>query len=487
MTACTIPTTFRIISFVKKYSKLLVAVLAISGSSLICVQPVHPEDLMEVYSLALQADPAFQAESYRHDASAEGYKQAMAELYPQISGDYYYKRVSQQLYNSDIAVYGVDKTSYPSRGYGLTLTQPVFEYSSIVGLKQAKEEVKGADYQLASAGQELILRVAEAYIEVLKAKDGFEFAKAEEEALTQHYKLAKERYSNGLATITDFYDAKASLASVSAKRTIAEKELDDAREGLVAIVGKRVSEIKELKKIKVSSNAKDSKSASTLVEQSNLTGNEMPLINPDPDSADKWEDAAGTQNLKVKVMEQKFLAAEKEVKKQNAGHYPTVNLVGKYDRDNEGGSLFGGKSDLGTREVMLQLNVPIFQGGAVSSRVREAKKLAEAAKQDLEKQARLAKREARAAFMGVKSAISNTDALMQSMISFQIALESKKEGFKSGLFPSLSIADAEKDLYSAKKDYSRSYYEYMLNSLRLKNAVGTLSPQDLEGINGWLE
>jgi len=322
---------------------------------------------------------------------------------------------------------------------------------------------------------------------VLKAKDGFEFSKAEEEALTQHFKLAKERYSNGLATITDFYDAKASLASVSAKRTMAEKELDDAMENLASIVGKKVAGIKGLKKTKVAGNARDSKAASSLVDQSDLTGNEMPLINPDPDSADKWEDAAGAQNLKVKVMEQKFFAAEKEVQKQNAGHYPTLNLVGKYDRDNEGGSLFGGKSDLGTREVMVQLNVPIYQGGAVSSRVRESKKLADAAKQDLEKQVRLSKREARAAFMGVKSAMGNTDALMQSMISFQIALESKKEGFKSGLFPSLSIADAEKDLYSAKKDYSRAYYEYMLNSLRLKNAVGTLSAQDLEGINKWLE
>jgi outer membrane protein len=487
MTSFIISIHYGILPTVKRFSKLMIAVLAISGSSLLGIQPANSEDLMEVYNLAIQADPAFQAESFRHDASAEGYKQAKAELLPQVSADYYYKHVSQKLYNSDIAVYGVDKTSYPSKGYGLTLTQPIFEYSSIMGLKQAKEEVKGADYELAAAGQDLILRVAEAYVGVLKAKDGYEFVKAEEESLSQHFKLAKERYSNGLATITDFYDAKASLAAVSAKRTLAEKELDDALEGLAAVTGKKVPEIKGLKKIKASGDAAESKSASTLVTQSDLTGLEMPLIKPDPDSADKWEDAAGTQNLKVKVMEQKLAVAEREVKKQNAGHYPTVNLVGKYDRDNEGGSLFGGKSDLGTREVMVQLNVPIFQGGSVSSKVREAEKYANAAKQDLEKQVRLAKREARAAFMGVKSAIGNTDALMQSMISFQIALESKKEGFKSGLFPSLSIVDAEKDLYSAKKEYSRSYYEYILNSLRLKNAVGTLSPQDLEVINKWLE
>jgi len=476
-----------LLNLIGKNKKHLILSLAVMIAFLFQVPSSRSEDLMDIYSLALQGDPTFQSESFMHDASAESYKQARAELMPHVSADYYYKRTYQKLYETDIAVYGVDKTDYPSKGYGLTLTQPVFEYASIMGLKQAKDEVKGSDFELAAAGQDLILRVAEAYIEVLKAKDGYEFARAEEDALTLHFKLAKERYSNGLAPITDFHDAKASLASMSAQKTVAETALDDALEGLAAIAGKKVQEIKGLKKTKATGTAGDSRSAANLVEQSGLTRLEMPMIKPDPDSADKWEDAAEKQNLQVKVMDQKLLVAEKEVKRQNGGHYPTLNLVGKYNRDNEGGSLYGGDSDLGTKEVLLQLNVPIFQGGAVSSRVREAKKLEEAAKQNLVKEVRLAKREARAAFLGVKSAISNSDALMQSMISFQIALESKKEGFKSGLFPSLSVVDAERDLYSAKKEYSRSNYEYMLNSLRLKKAVGTLTREDLAGINKWLE
>jgi outer membrane protein len=268
---------------------------------------------------------------------------------------------------------------------------------------------------------------------------------------------------------------------------MAESDLDDALEGLAAVTGKKISDLRGLKTTKATGDIKDSAASSNLVMQSGLTRVEMPLVKPDPDSAGEWEEAAGKQNLQVKVMEQKVMVADKEVARQKSEHYPTLNLVGTYNRDAEGGSLYGGDSDLSTREAILQLNIPIYQGGSVSSRVREAKRLADAARNDLEKEVRLAKREARAAFLGVKSAITNTDALMQSLVSFQIALESKKEGFKSGLFPSLSVVDAERDLYSAKKDYSSSQYEYILNGLRLQKATGTLSPEDLEGVNKWLK
>jgi len=476
-----------VFSLIKNCNKYIVLPVMFLIAFFVAVQPAGAENLMDVYNLALENDPAFQGQGARNEASKEVVKQAKSGLMPQLSADYYYKNTSQKIYDTDIAIYGVDKTSYSSKGYGLTLTQPIFEYSSIVRLKQAKEEVKGSDMELEAARQDLILRVAEAYIGALQAEDGLGFAKAEEDALTRHFELAKERYSNGLAPITDFHDAKASLASMSAGRTVAESELDDAMEGIVEIAGKKISGLKGLKTTRATGDIKDSAAASKLVVQSGLTGVEMPLVKPDPDTADAWEEAARTQNLHIKVMEQKVLVAEKEVERQKGERYPTLNLVGTYNRDTEGGSLYGGDSDLSTREAILQLNIPIYQGGSVSSRVREAKKLADAARKDLEKEVRLAKREARAAFLGVKSAITNTDALMQSMVSYQIALEAKKEGFKSGLFPSLSVVDAERDLYSAKKDYSRSQYEYILNGLRLQKAAGTLSQEDLEEINRWLE
>lgn len=477
----------RVCIHINKHRRFLVLFGILSISFLSHARYASSEDLLDVYNLALKNDPAFQGVELRNEASKEGVKQARSELLPEVSADYYYKNTSQKMRDTDISVYGEDDTSYSSKGYSLTLTQPIFEYSTIVRLKQAKEEIKEAELELEAARQDLILRTAEAYIEALQARDGLEFALAEEEALARHFELAKERYSNGLSPITDFHDAKASLASISARRTVVENELDDALEGLAAITGERVVDIKGLKTSKVTVDSDDSSSASELVGQSGLTAMDMPLIDPIPDNMGEWEEASKTQNLQVLVMEKKLIVAQKEVQRQKGQRYPTLSLVGTYDRDDEGGSLFGGESDLETKEAVLQLNIPIYQGGAVSSKVREARKMVDAAEQDLEREVRLAKREARSAFLSVKSAISNADALMQSMISLQIALESKKEGFKSGLFPSLSVVDAERDLYAAKKDYSRSHYEYMLNSLRLKKAVGTLGPEDLEDINRWIE
>jgi outer membrane protein len=315
-------------------------------------------------------------------------------------------------------------------------------------------------------------------MDTLEAYDNLEFTRSEEEAVKLHFELAKERYANGLAPITDFHDANARFAYVTALRIVAENDLDDALEALTAITGQKTHNPNRLIIYK---------NSSSLSSTSEGTGREMPLISPDPDNLDSWIEASPEGNLEVQVRKQDLLIAEQEIERQRAGHLPTITLVGRINRNYEGGSLFGGDSDLETREAILQLNIPIFQGFSVRSKTREARMLSKAAEQELERETRLAKREARAAFLGVKSAIKNTEALRQSVISSEIALEAKKEGFKSGLFPSLAILDAERDLHQAKLEYSRSQYNYILNGLRLKKAVGTLSEDDLEGINQWLE
>ncbi len=213
----------------------------------------------------------------------------------------------------------------------------------------------------------------------------------------------------------------------------------------------------------------------------------MPLVGPDPDDINDWIDAALKQNLEVQIRQQEALVAKREIERQKAGHWPTLAFVGRLNRNDEGGSLFGGDSDVETREAILQLNLPIFQGGSVSSKTREALKLYKATEQDMEKEIRAVKRETKAGFLGVKSAIENTRALKQSVVSNQIALEAKREGFRSGLFPSLVVLDAERDLHQAKLEYAKAQYEYILNSLRLKKAVSTLNEEDLAGINQWLE
>ncbi len=472
----------RYVFFIRRYAKHLM-LLALPMWLLLQAQEAQAEDLMEVYNLAVENDPTFQSQMSSHKASPETYKQAFSELLPTLSFDTYYQRTRQEIFETDVAVYGESLARYPSKGYNLTLTQPIFRYSSLMRLNQAREEVKVAELEFQAAEQDLVLRTAKAYIGALEAYDNLEYTRTEEESIKLHFELARERYTNGLAPITDFHDANARLAYMIALRIKAENELDDALEALAEITGKKIYNPARL----ISSRDSSSLSVTSEGGEGERTGEEMPLVSPEPDNIDEWIKASQEQNLEVQVRQQDALVAKQEIERQKAGHLPTVSFVGRINRDYEGGSLFGGDSDLETREAIIQLNLPIFRGFSVLSKVREARMLSQSAEQELEKGIRLARREARAAFLDIKSAIENADALRQSIISHKIALDAKKEGFESGLFPSLAILDAERDLHQSKLEYSRARYDYILNSLRLKRAVGTLSKQDLEGINQWLE
>jgi outer membrane protein len=479
----------RLVDSMKVYPKYIVLFLTCFLLSF-HGQSAKAEDLMQVYGLANENDPTFQSQKSRHEASIEIYKQAYSELLPTLSMDSYYQRTRQKIYETDVSVYGDNLAYYPSKGYNLTLTQPIFKYSSLMRLTQAKEEVKSADLEFQAAEQDLMLRTAEAYIGALEAYDNLEYSRSEEESVKLHFELAKERYTNGLAPITDFHDAKARFAYVTALRIEAENALDDALEAIVEIIGQKIDNPARLifnQDASLGLSAASEGGEATPGAVGEAAGGEMPLMSPDPDNIEAWTEAAQGQNFKVQIQKQKLLIAKQEIERQKAGYLPTLTFVARINRDYEGGSLFGGDSDLGTREAMLQLNIPLFRGFSVVSKTREARTLSEAVEQELEKEIRLAKREARAAFLGVKTAIKNTEALRQSVVSSGIALDAKKEGFKSGLFPSLSVLDAERDLHQSKYEYSKARYDYILNSLRLKKAVGTLSEEDLEGINKWLE
>lgn len=459
-------------------------------SAVLYGQSEDTNDLMQVYRLAQKDDPSFQSERYRHEASPEIYKQALSEYLPSVTADGYYQRTHQEIKSTDIAVFGEGTVDYPSENYSLTLTQPVLRYSSIQRILQAKEEVKAADFKFEAAEQDMILRVADAYIGALKAYDNLEFTRTKEESLKLYFELAKERYDSGLAPITDYHDARARLASVMADRVKVENVLDDALEALAEVSGQEIHNIARLKYVPPARNSDDSPVPG---DERDIGGEHetdqgvMPMVSPDPDDIDAWIEAAFKQNLEVQVQRQAVLIARQEIERQKGGHWPTLDLIGRIGRDYEGGSLFGGASKVDRREAMLQFNLPIYQGSSVLSKVREARKLYSATGQDLEKEIRFVKRETKAAFLGIKSAIKNTEALKRSVLSNQIALEAKREGFKAGLIPSVPVLDAERDLHRAKLEYVEAQYEYIRNSLRLKKAVGTLNEEDLAGINQWLE
>jgi outer membrane protein len=209
------------------------------------------------------------------------------------------------------------------------------------------------------------------------------------------------------------------------------------------------------------------------------------LLPPDPVDLNIWIERALDQNPSIKLQEHAVQVADYEVKRQFAGHYPALDAVGHYKNEDTDGTVFGGGGEVDSYDVMVQLTLPLYQGGIVSSNVRIAKHKLNSARQDLTKSTRSVQRQTRAAFLGVDTALRKIDALQQSVSANQLALDAKKEGYLSGLFTSLNVLDAERDLSLVSIDYAKSRYRYVLNSLQLKQAVGSLTADDVLKLNQW--
>jgi outer membrane protein len=436
----------------------LLAVLAVLFFS----QPLFAEDLMGVYGLAVKNDPRFLGARYERDASAEKYIQARAGLLPKLTAEGSYTQTRQNIISSDNTVYGQGTSTFPTTSYSASLVQPLFNFASWVSLQRAKATVKGADMKLEAARQDLMVRAARSYLGVLASSDNLEFLGVEEAAVNRYHELVSGRFTSGLASRTDFLDAKARLADVRARKIAAQSTLDDSLQGIKEIVGQNVAKIAPLR-------------------------DELPLLSPDPDNADTWIDAAVKQNPSLEMQRQAVEEARQEVSRQQAGHYPYLNLEANYDRTKTEGTLFGGGSEVETASALVRLSVPIYEGGIVNSRTREARSLYQAAIQEEERQTRAAKKETRAAFLGVVSSIDRVKALREAVEAQKLVLEAKREGYRSGLYTILAVLDAERDLYRARRDYAVARYDYIMNSLRLKKSVGTLTEADLASVNDWLE
>lgn len=423
-------------------------------------QPAHAGDMIDLYKLAQKNDPELQGAEYKHKASGETLKQAYSNLLPTLAAEGEYIDTAQDIISSDNTVYAMGETDFTTKTYTLTLTQPILDYATIVRLGQAKAEIRRADMEFELAKQNLILQVAELYLEALSAQDNLAFSKAEQAADEAHFELAEGRYNMGLAPITDLHDAEARMTAVRAETIAAENQLDDALEALREVCGKEIGTLAKLKQ-------------------------EFPLASPDPAEIDAWIQAGLDQNLGIQVQRHAVEVAEREVRRQKSAHWPTLDLIGRHNYRLTDGTLFGGGSEVETTEVLLQANITLFQGGYVCSRVREARQLYKAALQDMEQQKRAVKRQSRAAYLGVKSAISRVKALEQAVGAQQLSLDAKQYGFKSGLYTSLAVLDAERDLYLDKQRLAQARYDYIFNSLRLKQAAGTLCEENLVMVNEW--
>ena len=421
--------------------------------------PVFPVDLLEIYGYALDGDPQYQQVAATKRAVLEQRPQALSQLLPSLSfsaNAFTNEEEIESLFNP---LGQSEKVTYGSHGYSLDLMQPLFRGDRIMQYLQAGYRIKQADADLIAAEQDLIVRTSEAYFEVLAAYDNLGFAEAEKKSLSRQLDQAKQRFDVGLTAITDVQEAQAGHDRAFAAEIEARNNVDNAWEALREITGAYFSDPAPL-------------------------GDAMPLVSPQPEEIDAWTDAALDQNLDILAALHAVDVARREIKRQQAGHLPTVDMVARH-RLNETGGRFG-TIESTTSSVGVQLNVPIYQGGYVSSRVRETQERLDAELQRLEQARRNAQRMTRQAYLGVISGISRVNALKQAVVSSETALQATEAGFEVGTRTAVDVVAAERATSQARRDYARARYDYLLDTLRLKQASGSLSVEDLREVNRWL-
>lgn len=429
---------------------LFAAGMAVSGA-------VGAETLMEAYRQAVANDPRLASARLDHQASEEVVRQARAGLLPSVILDLEKTQERQNILSSQNTVIGAGTSTFPIRQHTLTITQPIFKKAVWDRLAQTEAGVRQAYANRLAAEQGLMVRVATAYLGVLAARDSQGFAAAERQAVAKQLQLVEERVARGLAAAGALHEARARHAQVSARELEAANVLADAQQGLREMTGQLITQYRGIRE-------------------------DIPLQLPEPAIADRWVDTALAQNLAVEAKRQAVEAAQKEVDRQRAGYLPTLNLVGTYNNRKQGGTLFGGGSHVETGDLSLKLSMPIFEGGLTTALTDEAAVRYQKSLQDLEQERRVAERQARAAFQGVVSSIAQVQALRQGVVSQTSALDLKQEGYKAGVATVLAVLDSQRDLYMAKRDYAKARYDYLLYRLRLKQAAGSLSEEDLEGV-----
>ena len=420
------------------------------------------QDLIEAYEAARIYDPRHNAARFDYEATLEKLPQASADLLPSLSFDARTGKVNQDIKDRDQPIFGVGDERFRSSAWNFQARQPVFRWASWVQRGQAKTAIRQAYAEFTAAEQDLILRTVALYLNLLASLDLKALAAAELKAVGRQLELVKAQRRGGLASITDEYEAQARYSFVQADVIAAKYGIDDAFQALREVVGDAVADVFPLKA-------------------------EIPLVKPEPAIVTDWVESALEQNLLLIAREEAVLLAKAEVDRQRAEHYPSFDLVANYGNQDQGGSITGGASDVDTADFSLQVNVPLYSGGAVNSRTREAKMNHRRAREEQRFQYGEVNRQTRAAYNGVVSSISRVEALQASTIAQESVMEGRRTGYRSGVNTLLDVLAAESILYSTRRDYAEARYQYLLSLLQLKQQAGTLNEEDVYYINGLLE
>ncbi|WP_405236771.1 TolC family outer membrane protein [Lentisalinibacter orientalis] len=447
-------------------------------AALFAALPAGAESLLEVYQRALQSDPLIREAEANRRATEEAVPQARGLLLPQLSASASESRGTAEGASAFQQVSPTGETitvtsdfqdeSIETTQWQIELRQTVFRWDQFVGLKQAGKQVARAEADFEAAQQDLIVRVANRYFEVLAAEDALEAAQASKRAIDRQLEQAQQRFEVGLIAITDVQEAQAAYDQAIADEIAAKRQLASSREFLREITGEYLKDLE-------------------------TPGQQLTLETPDPAEEDDWVNTAFEQNLALIAARLNAEIASQEIDSRRSGHYPTLDLVAtrsdfdrEFERSNEGGPFNDVFNNQTSDSIALEFRIPLFSGGRTSAQVREAVHLHRAAREQLQRVARETERQARDAYLGVLAEISRVKALRQALSSAKTALEATEAGFEVGTRTTVDVLDAQQQVFSARTNYRRARYDYLLNVLRLKQAAGILRIQDLEDIDAIL-
>lgn len=445
--------------------KTLISTLLASTFGLLSLQATAA-DLQEIYQLATQKDPTVLRAAASRDAAKQSIDVSKARLLPQVNLVAGYSKTMaerSQLLDDGLVIIDSETTGWDAQ---VSLSQSIFDWTNWKNLNTAEKLAIQSQTNLDAQIQALIVRVSQAYFNVLKAVDDLGFAEAEKRAIERQLEQTKQRFAVGLTAITDVHEAQAQYDSAVAREIEAQNGLETAREALREITGQYHGELASLNTDKFSTQP------------------------PSPASADEWVKLAEELNLNLKVSKLSLEIAYNDIDNAQAGHYPTLSLDASYGTaDNESKNTFAGTSEttnlprLDNKQIGLNLRVPLYSGGGTSAGVRVARANYVAASQDLELSYRTAVRQVRNSFNDINANIATIRALEQAVISAESALNATEAGFEVGTRTIVDVLQSTRNLFEARRNLSGARYNYVIAILTLKQAAGNLSEQDLQGIN----
>ncbi len=428
--------------------KRLVLLLAAAGLAF----SAHGADLLGVYRDALVSDPVYQSARAAFQAGQERLPQARAGYLPSITG-------SASGFRNNVDRDDSPAIDYNSQSYSVTLSQPLFRWQNWIAIDQARQQVMQVEATFATAKQDLIVRVAQAYFDVLLAQDNVALSEAQKKAISEQLAQAKRNFEVGTSTIVDTLEAQARYDQAVAKEISDKNDLEVKKRALQQIVGKPAGALASLRE-------------------------PLALDPPQPAAIEAWEGSAAASSYAVAVAKAALEIARQEVERAQAGHYPTVDLSASYTHSKSLNTLTG-SGNIGTNNgaIGVTLSVPLYAGGLTQSRVREALAGRDKAEQDLENTQRTVAQLVRQNFLNVTSGISQVKALEQALASTQSQLDSTILGRDVGVRTSVDVLNAQQAVFQTRRDLQQARYAFILNTLRLKSATGTLAETDLEKVN----